>query len=502
MDKSKVPVLVGTGQLVHREKTRDQMDPLKMMAEACRVATDDAGIDGVAKVDTLYVVNCLSRSLDNPCKQLSEQLGCTPSQTGYTGIGATAPQWFVNRTAERIYGGSSELALICGAESFYTHGKARSLHEATVDFVRDSRSPSPSPNVGDMRVPFSVLEEQYGMIAPLTMYALMENALRAHQGKSIEGHFRELCVFCAQFSEVASRNPFAWFRKARTASEIGRCNKTNRMVAFPYTKLMCSNMTVNQAAALVMTSLAKAEAMGISKDKMVFLRGCSDAEDIWLVSERPHLWASPSVRLAVNRALEPVPVSMDEIKYLDLYSCFPCAPRVTREMLDISAEDSRPLTITGGMAAFGGPGNNYALHAICQMAERLRADPDVFGLVQALSWFTSKHSVGIYSGRPGETGWTPVNNGPLKRKDDGYQPVRVHKEANGKARVESYTVLCDRAGVPSAAVVIGREEGENRFIARVRPEKNILKQMTQEEMIGRRGMVKYDPDTAQNWFYI
>ncbi|MBW1869993.1 MAG: hypothetical protein JRI73_12090 [Deltaproteobacteria bacterium] len=99
--------------------------PLKMMAEACRIAADDAGIDSVVKVDTLYVVNCLSRSLYNPCKVLSEQIGCTPSETGYTGIGATAPQWFVNRTAERIYEGSSELALICGAESFYTHGKAR-----------------------------------------------------------------------------------------------------------------------------------------------------------------------------------------------------------------------------------------------------------------------------------------------------------------------------------------------------------------------------------------
>ena len=117
-----------------------------------------------------------------------------------------------------------------------------------------------------MRLPFSALEQQYGLVAPLTMYALMENALRAHWGKSIEGHFRELCVFCARFSEIASRNPFAWFQKTRTVSEIGGLNETNRMVAFPYTKLMCSNMTVNQAAALVMTSLAKAEAMGISRD--------------------------------------------------------------------------------------------------------------------------------------------------------------------------------------------------------------------------------------------
>ena len=500
MDKNKVPVLVGIGQLINREKTQDQMDPLKMMAEAGRIAAEDAGIGNVTKADTLYVVNCLSRSLKNPCEALSEEIGCTPSETGYTGIGATAPQWFVNRTAERIYEGSSELALICGGESFYTHGKARSLHEATFDSVREGRSRSPSRYVGEMRVPFSVLEEQYGLIMPLTMYSLMENALRAHWGKSTEDHFRELCAFCAHFSEIASQNPFAWFRKARTASEIGRINETNRMVAFPYTKLMCSNMTVNQAAALIMTSLAKAEALGIARDKMVFLRGCSDAEDIWLVSERPNLWASPSVRVAVNRALEPLPISIDEVKYLDFYSCFPCAPRVTREMLDISPEDARPLTITGGMAAFGGPGNNYALHAICQMVDKLRTDPDTFGLVQALSWFISKHSVGIYSAQAGEAGWTPPDHGPLERKGDAYQPVRVHKEATGKARVESYTVLYDRDGEPCAAILIGRDERENRFLARVKPEKSILEQMTQEEMIGKRGIVEYDPATNQNWF--
>jgi len=499
VDKNKIPVLVGIGQLIHREKTKDQMDPLKMMADAGRIAAEDAGIGNVTKVDTLYVVNCLSRSLENPCEALSEEIGCTPSETGYTGIGATAPQWFVNRTAERIYEGSSELALICGGESFYTHGKTRSLHEATFDFVRECRSPS--QHMGDMRVPFSVFEEQYGLVMPLTMYSLMENALRAHWGESIEDHFRELCAFCAHFSEIASRNPFAWFRKARTASEIGRINETNRMVAFPYTKLMCSNMTVNQAAALVMTSLAKAEALGIAEDKMVFLRGCSDAEDIWLVSERPNLWASPSVRVAVNQALDQSSISIDDVAYLDFYSCFPCAPRVTREMLDISREDARPLTVTGGMPAFGGPGNNYALHSICQMVDKLRSDPDSFGLVQALSWFISKHSVGIYSGRAGEAGWRPPNNGRIKRKGDKYQPVKLHKETSGKARVESYTVLYDRDGEPHAAIVIGRDESENRFLASVEPEKSIFEQMTREEIIGKRGKVKYDPATEKNWFY-
>jgi acetyl-CoA C-acetyltransferase len=502
MDKKKVPVLVGVGQLVNREKTQEQMDPLKMMAEAGRVAARDAAISKLTKVDTLYVVNCLSRYLKDPCKELSEELGCTPAETGYTGIGATAPQWFVNRTAERIYQGNSELALICGAEAFYAHGKTLSLHEAMVDFFAEGRSSAHSSYVGDMRAPFSVLEEQYGLVMPLTMYSLMENALRAHWNMSIDDHFLELCSFCAQSSVIASQNPFAWTRNARTAGEIGTLNETNRMVAFPYTKLMCSNMTVNQGAALIMTNLEKAEALGIPKDKVVFLRGFADAEDVWLVSERPDMWASPSVRVAVNQALDQIPLSIDEVEYLDFYSCFPCAPRVTREMLGISHEDSRPLTITGGMPAFGGPGNNYAMHAICRMVTKIRENPDSFGLVQALSWYISKHSVGVYGGIPGEIARIHENKGRLGLKNEGYQPVNVLTEARGKARVESYTVLYDRDSEPCAATVIGREEDDNRFIAKIKPEKNVLEQMTREEIIGKRGRVEYDPANAINWFYL
>ena len=502
MDKNNIPVLIGVGQLTNREKTPDPLDPIKMMAEASKIASGDAALDNLVKVDTLYVVNCLSRSLDNPFEELSRELNFILTEKGYTGIGATAPQWFVNRAAERIYRGDSELVLICGAEAYYTNGRPRSMEKAIFDSLAMKRSDAGSRYMGDIRVPFSHLEEQYGLVSPVVVYSILENALRAHWEISMEDHFRELCLFCAQFSEVASRNPFAWTQKTRSAEEIGTVNKTNRMITSPYTKLMCSNMIVNQAAAVIMTSLAKAEALGIPKDRIVFLRGSGDADDVWLVSERPNLWASPSVRVAVDHALDQIPLSIDEIEYFDFYSCFPCAPRITREMLGISPSDSRPLTITGGMPGFGGPGNNYALHAICQMVNKLRKNPESFGLVQALSWFISKHSVGVYSGSLGAAAWTPENEGRVKRKSEGYQPVKVLKEATGEGMVESYTVLYDRDGEPYEGIVIGRETSNNRFLAKVKPEKGILEVMTREEIIGKRGQVEYDTSSATNWFYL
>ena len=85
------------------------------------------------------------------------------------------------------------------------------------------------------------------------------------------------------------------------------------------------------------------------------------------------------------------------------------------------------------MPAYGGPGNNYALHAICGMVSKLREKPVSFGLVQALSWFISKHSVTVCTGSPGEVARIPENKGRLKRENEGYQPVNVVRQAREKA---------------------------------------------------------------------
>ena len=502
MDKHAVPVLVGVSQLICREKTVEQMDPLKMMVEAARNAALDAAIDDISRIDTVYVVNCLSKKLTDPAQGLSMGFACTPVETGYSSIGGTAPQWLVNRAAERIYHGSSEIVLICGAEALYTHGKPRSMDRAISDFMDELRLGGDLPYMGDTRSPVSNIEQQYGMETPVKAYALIENALRAHQNMAMEDHFQELCSFCANLSDIASRNPFAWAQEAKTAREIGTLNELNRMIAFPYTKFMCSNLVVNQAAALIMTNLAKAEALGIPRDKMVFLRGFGDDEDVWFVSERPDLWASPSVRTAVYQALAQAHLSIDEVKYLDFYSCFPSPPRITREMLGLSKTDSRPLTVTGGMSSFGGPGNNYTMHAICTMIEKLRKDPDALGLVEALSWFVSKHSVGLYSGSPGDIPWVPAKGGNLKGDIQECEPVKVVEEAGGRGRVESYTILYKRDGDPYEGVVIGREASNNRFLAKVRPEKGLLEAMTRDDIIGIQGRVEYDPSNAINWFYL
>jgi len=55
---------------------------------------------------------------------------------------------------------------------------------------------------------------------------------------------------------------------------------------------------------------------------------------------------------------------------IELYSCFPCVPKMARRTLNLSAE-VQP-TVTGGLTFFGAPLNTYMTHAACAMVRSLR----------------------------------------------------------------------------------------------------------------------------------
>src|SRR5207253_1302535 len=118
-----------------------------------------------------------------------------------------------------------------------------------------------------------------------------------------------------------------------------------------------------------------------------------------LAARNPHAWLRHR-KSAGAALLESAGLTIDRLAHLDRYSCFPIAPRLTAAMLGIPLDDPRPLTVTGGLPWFGGPGNNYATHAIVALVERLRAARDAFGLVHANGWHLTKHALGIYGGAP------------------------------------------------------------------------------------------------------
>ena len=98
----------------------------------------------------------------------------------------------------------------------------------------------------------------------------------------------------SRFSEIASKNPYSWFKIHRSKQEIVEVTPQNRMVGFPYTKYMNSIIRVNQSAALVLTSAKKARELNIPESKWVFIHGGACLNDVLNITDRKNLHSSPA----------------------------------------------------------------------------------------------------------------------------------------------------------------------------------------------------------------
>jgi acetyl-CoA C-acetyltransferase len=490
MDPERIPVIVGVGQTVNRPKTMEEIrEPVDLIESSIRKAAEDGGAEGaIPDVDMLGVVNILSWSYADPPATVAERIGAQPRIRWYTGVGACGPQWLVAEAADKIAQGEVRLALICGAESYASRSTARKCGERPPW----KREPGTLDLVGDLRPATTPAEDLHGLIVPSDIYALFENARRHEKRQSLEEHTGEIADLCAEMGRVAAQNPYAWFRQERKAEEFSTISDRNRMVAFPYTKLMCSMIFTDQSAAVLMMSLAEAGRRKIPEEKYVHLVGFGEASDLWYVTHRRNLHDSPCAKAAVDMALAQAGTRIDEVDFLDFYSCFPCVPRIVRDELEIKPSDPRPLTVTGGMSNFGGPGNNYSLHAVCRMAEILREQPETTGLVQSVSWFLSKHAVGIYRSGPRPEAWRRVNTQPFLKPLEALEAPEIAEAPEGEATVETYTVGYP-GGRPGYGFVIGRTGDGARFLARVEDDPDTLTALTTEEGIGKKGKVWQSP---------
>jgi acetyl-CoA C-acetyltransferase len=261
------------------------------------------------------------------------------------------------------------------------------------------------------------------------------------------------------------------------------------MVGFPYTKYMTAVINVDQSAALLMTSVAGARALQVPEDRWVYPLASAEGTDRWFVSDRPNYHSSPAMRVAGERALAAAEITIDNVTHLDLYSCFPSAVQITRDMLGMTEDDPRTLTVTGGLPYAGGPVNNYAMHSIATMIQRLRRDPGTVGLVTALGWYMTKYAVGVYAaGQPAR---------PWRRAeyyDDaahGTEPApALSVEANGRGVIETCTVVHDREGKPARGIVVGRLDDGSRFIAVTPEDPTAVEALMGDHVVGQRGHVR------------
>ncbi|MGH7813488.1 MAG: acetyl-CoA acetyltransferase [Candidatus Binataceae bacterium] len=490
------PVIAGVAQFTPKAAGMDEApEPIEMMERVARAAAEDTGAPAILKsLDALAVVNLLSFSYPNAPGALAARLGIEPRAKIYTTIGGNTPQFLVNHFAEQIAAGKMRAAMIVGAEAFHT--LRRAMKRGGVKWGADGGTGAPEI-MGDSRAGTTPLEERYGARLPVQIYPLFENARRANHGWTIAEHRAKLGAMCAAMTRVAAKNPHAWFPQERTAEEIVTVTPGNRMVGFPYPKLMNANIDVDQAAALIIASEEEARRLGIAPAKTVYVAaGAESSERGFFIGERENYHSSPGIERVCKRSLELAGLGLGDIGCFDFYSCFPISVGLALDALSMDADDPRGVTVTGGLPFAGGPGNNYVTHSIAAAVERIRAGQAKIGLVTALGWYITKHAAGIYcAGEPPRP--FARDDGKAWEKSGATQTsIKIVEEASGPATIETYTVIHDRTGEPAEAIVIGRLDDGARFFARA--PKETFAAMEREEFIGRRGTVK--PAEGTNLF--
>ncbi|MFL6814570.1 MAG: acetyl-CoA acetyltransferase [Bradyrhizobium sp.] len=457
----RIPVIVGVGEITDRPADlKSGLEPLALLEQALKRAEQDSGGKLLGEIQSLDVVNFLSWRYRDPEIRLSEKLGIKPKHAYYGPVGGESPIRYLHEAAQRIARGECSVAAVCGAEAQSTATKAQraGLELPWTPFAHDV----PEPKRGAaFQKPMAV---KLGVFRPVTVYPFYEAATSAHWGQTPREAMAESGQLWSTYSNVASQNPNAWLKRRVTSEEITTPSADNRLIAWPYTKLMVANPTVNMGAAVLITSLAKARAAGIAEDRLVYVWGGASAEEQRDYLIRDQFIQSHPQNAVLEAVMDLVGGDGKAFDAIELYSCFPCVPKMARRTLGLGA-DVQP-TVTGGLTFFGAPLNTYMTHAACAMVRKLR-DGANLGLLYGQGGFVTKHHALVLSRQPPVAALAQDTSVQAEAdRHRGAVPEFV-TEANGKGSIESFTVIYGRNNEVEHGVVMLRTEQNARALARV-----------------------------------
>ena len=485
-----VAVVVGSGQLSSRRGGSDSPPgPLELLVEAAVAAAQDAGGSHVLQhIDTVVAVPIQHWQSNNPAAELASALGITASRTVQTTPGGDIGVVALNWMAQEIAAGRSKGALLVGANVNRSFDLAQ-RRGVELEFAGGSH---PEPEiVGKWRSDGSSPQEnEVGLDRPVYIYPVIENALRAWRGQSLAEHRRFMGDLFTRFTAVAADNPYAWFPTQRSSEELADPTPDNRIIGFPYTKLLNAILSTDQAAAVVMLGSDTATSARVNPDGWVHWWGGGAAtEAAWFVSQRPDLAYCPAMAQSHHAALRNAQVGVDDIAKFDFYSCFPAPVEMALRVMDLDPADSRGYTVTGGLPYAGGPGSAYTVHSLAAMYTQLRRSPHEIGMVTGNGWYLTKHSAAIFSTDPPRA-VRPCADTPELDEEGAKQaqPVPIRR-GSGSGRIDSYTVAHDRAGQPERGMVVGSFGDGTRFVANTASDADVLAELEAQEMVGRTGKV-------------
>ncbi len=465
LSADRIPVIVGIGEIADRPSDVSAgLEPMAMLEQAVRRAEADAGAKLIGDIGSLDVVNFLSWRYRDPEQLLAQRLGIKPAHCYYGPVGGESPIRYLHEAALRIARGECEVAAVCGAEAQSTATKAEraGITLPWTPFAHDVEEPKRG---AAFQKPLAV---KLGVFRPVSVYPFYEAASSAAWGQTPRQALNESGELWSRYSAVAASNPNAWLKRRFAPDEITTASADNRPIAWPYTKLMVANPMVNMGAALILTSLERARAAGIAESRLIYPLGGASAEDPRDYLARDQFVESHPQNAVLHAAMALADGNGRAFDAIELYSCFPCVPKMARRTLGLGP-DVEP-TVTGGLTFFGAPLNTYMTHAACAMVRRLRdgvRNSTKLGLLYGQGGFVTKHHALVVSREaPREVLAQEISVQPEADRRRGTAPDFV-TEASGRGQVESFTALHGRDGAVEHGVVMLRTEAGARTLARV-----------------------------------
>lgn len=490
----RIPVIVGVGEISdHPTNPAEGLEPVALIVAALRRAEADAGSTLLRDLDSLDVVNFVSWRYHDPAQLICKQLGIAPARANYGPVGGESPIRFLHEAAQRIARGESKVAAVAGGEAQSTATKAEraGITLPWTPFAHDVPSPLRGAHY---QHPLAVA---LGLAQPVAIYPLYDAATAAHWGQSPRAALAESGALWSRYAAVAATNPQAWLKRTFDGDTITTPTADNRLIAWPYTKLMVANPSVNQSAAIIVTSLAHARAAGIPDSRLVYVHGGASAEEPRDILGRDQFYQSHAQNAVLGEARSIA--DGNSFDAIELYSCFPCVPKMARRTLGLG-ENFEP-TVTGGLTFFGAPLNDYMAHAACAMTRRIRSGARL-GLLYGQGGYVTKHHALVLSPQPPRTPLEQDTSVQAKADAARDKVPGFVTEASGAATLETFTILYNRKGEAEHGVAVLRTAPATRALARVpADDAATLARLTDGEAtpIGIRGAIRTAGDGILEW---
>lgn len=468
----RTPVLVGVGIAVE-----DAPAP-ELMARAVEAAAQDAGAPALlGAVDRIAVAQG-SWAYADPARLVAGRIGAPGARTHLVELGIPQ-QTLINMALEALSGGLSDVAVVVGGEARRwerDQGGGRTgvgLPETTgapADVVHRRTGPLLEP-----------IEVAHRLWEPVQQYAMIDNALRAHEHQTVDEQRADVASLWEGFNRVARDNPSAAFPAPMDAGQIATPSAGNRPMAFPYNKWHASQWTVNQAAALLLCTAEMAGRFGVPRDRWIFpLVGLVSSHSVSLLRrQRPSAW--PAMGVLARAAGARAGRSVADADVVEVYSCFPAAVRVQQRELGL--DRTVAPTVTGGMAFAGGPFNNFVYQAMAPVVAALRSAPATVGAVTTVSGLLTKPGLGMWTARP--DGMPPLVADLAAEAQSATGMVDVIEELDGYdgvAAVATYTVTYEDLD-PVRTIVVGDTDDGRRCVS-ISDEAAVARYAVDNELIG------------------